>query len=130
MTRQVGASVLRCALLALLLGVCSVGTAAVAGEADVLAVEVTRASDDTYGFSVTVQHADSGWEHYADRWEVLGPGGEILATRVLAHPHVEEQPFVRSLSGVTLPAGLAAVTLRAHDSEHGYGGAEVTVALP
>jgi hypothetical protein len=46
-----------------------------------------------------VRHEDVGWQHYADRWEVLASGGEVLATRVLAHPHVDEQPFVRNLGG-------------------------------
>jgi hypothetical protein len=41
---------------------------------------------------VTVRHADEGWEHYADCWEVLTLDGEVLATRELAHPHDNEQP--------------------------------------
>ena len=73
-----------------------------AGEADVLNVKATP-SGGNWSFSVTVQHADEGWDHYADRWEVLTPDGELLATRVLAHPHVGEQPFTRGLSGVAVP---------------------------
>jgi hypothetical protein len=46
-----------------------------------------------YRFSVTVRHADEGWDHYADRWEVLTSDGTLLATRTLYHPHVNEQPF-------------------------------------
>jgi hypothetical protein len=78
---------------------------------------------------VTLRHADEGWQHYADRFEVLGPGGELLATRELRHPHVDEQPFTRSLEGVQLPAGVSAVRLRARDSEHGFGGRELEVAI-
>jgi hypothetical protein len=105
------------------------GTAAAAGEADVLAVDVTAAGDG-YRFTVTVAHADTGWDHYADRFEVVAPDGAILGVRTLHHPHVDEQPFTRSLSGVVVPAGLDAVTVRARDSVHGYGGEAVTVALP
>ena len=76
-----------------------------------------------------MRHDDSGWEHYADRWEVLKPDGEVLATRVLAHPHETEQPFTRSLSRVRIPASVTEVVVRAHDSVHGFGGAELRVPL-
>ena len=101
-----------------------------AGEVDVLAVAISETSAGVYRFDVTLGHADEGWEHYADAWEVLGPDGAVLARRVLLHPHVDEQPFTRGLGGVALPAGLGRVTLRGHDSVHGYGGIELTVELP
>ena len=101
-----------------------------AGEADVIEVEVRRIGGDTYNFDVTVGHADEGWEHFANKWEVTAPDGTVMGTRILAHPHVEEQPFTRSLSGVKLPENITEVTVRAHDLVHGYGGKTVTVALP
>ncbi len=104
--------------------------AALAGEADVLAVEVTPAADGTYRFDVTLEHADTGWEHYADAWEVVAPDGTVLGTRTLLHPHVNEQPFTRSLTGVAVPDGITEVTIRAHDSVDGLGGKEVTVEVP
>ena len=100
-----------------------------AGEADVLDVVVDRQADGAYRFSVTVQHADTGWDHYADAWDVVAPDGTVLATRTLHHPHVDEQPFTRSLSGVVIPPGISTVTVRAHDSVDGYGGATITVTL-
>ena len=103
---------------------------ALAGEADIIAVETVRSADGTYGFQVTVRHSDAGWEHYADRWEVLAPDGTKLGTRVLLHPHDDEQPFTRSLSGVRIPAGVTGVVLRARDSRHEYGGREFRLALP
>ena len=99
------------------------------GEADVLAVEAAREGAGAWRFDVTVKHADEGWEHYADRWEVLAPDGTVLGTRVLLHPHETEQPFTRSLGGVAIPDGIDRVTVRAHDSVHGLGGAEMTVEL-
>ncbi len=101
-----------------------------AGEADVVGVSVTRDSQNTYRFSVTVAHGDSGWDHYADAWQVIGPDGAILGQRILAHPHENEQPFTRSLSGVEIPSNIESVTIRARDLVHGFGGAEVTVRLP
>jgi hypothetical protein len=101
---------------------------AAAGEADVLSVEATRVGA-AWRFTVTVAHADEGWEHYADAWEVRGPDGTVYGTRELLHPHVAEQPFTRSLSGVAIPEGVGEVTVRARDSVHGWGGATVTLRL-
>ena len=100
-----------------------------AGEADVLDVAVRK--DGSYSFDVTVQHADAGWSHYADKWEVVSSNGKtVFATRTLLHPHENEQPFTRSLSGVRVPAGVDRVTVRAHDSVHGFGGQVRQVTLP
>jgi hypothetical protein len=52
--------------------------------------------------------SDAGWEHYADRWQVLDAGGTVLGERVLLHPHDTEQPFTRSQSGIEIPAGIRA----------------------
>ncbi|MBN7776829.1 hypothetical protein JYP49_06150 [Nitratireductor aquimarinus] len=101
-----------------------------AGEADVVAVEIIADGDGTHRFDVTVEHGDEGWEHYADRWDVLDDAGRVIASRTLLHPHVNEQPFTRSLSGVALPGGLDHVTVRAHDTVHGLGGRIMRVAIP
>jgi hypothetical protein len=101
-----------------------------AGQADVERVNVTLTGKATFSFDVSVRHADEGWKHYADKWDVLAPDGTVLGTRTLYHPHVDEQPFTRSLSGIKISDSVKKVTVRAHDSVHGYGGREVTVAIP
>ncbi|ONH87628.1 hypothetical protein TH47_08070 [Thalassospira sp. MCCC 1A02803] len=101
-----------------------------AGEADVVAAKATKTGENTYRFDVTVAHDDTGWNHYANVWQVIGPDGAILGERVLAHPHVNEQPFTRSLSGVTIPADIKGVTVRAGDLVHEFGGAELRIELP
>jgi hypothetical protein len=101
-----------------------------AGPADVEAVSIQASGADQFHFSVTVRHADQGWNHYADRWEVLTPDGRVLATRTLYHPHVDEQPFTRDLSGVLIPRSMTEVVVRAHDSVHGYSGKTRTVSVP
>ena len=101
-----------------------------AGEAEVEIVNVTMTGKDTFSFDVTVRHADEGWKHYADKWDVVAPDGTVLGTRTLYHPHVDEQPFTRSLSGVKIPDSIKEVTVRAHDLVHGYGGKTVTVDVP
>ncbi|MDH3666849.1 MAG: hypothetical protein OEN23_07950 [Paracoccaceae bacterium] len=116
-------------LIAILTALALAASPALAGKADVLEVKA-RASGGTFSFDVTVQHADTGWDHYADAWRVVGPDGTVYGTRTLLHPHVDEQPFTRSLSGVAIPEDVQSVTLESHDSVHGWGGATVEVALP
>ncbi len=105
------------------------GVAVNAGEADVLAVEAVETAPGVWRFDVTVAHDDAGWDHYADAWEVVAPDGSVLGTRVLAHPHDNEQPFTRSLAGVAIPPETRQVDVRARDSVHGFGGAVVRVTL-
>jgi hypothetical protein len=104
--------------------------AAYGGEAAVIDAQLVRADDATWRVDVTVEHADQGWDHYADAWEVLAPDGTVLGIRTLLHPHETEQPFTRSLSGLTIPDDVAEVTIRAHDSVHGYGGQTLTIVVP
>lgn len=101
-----------------------------AGEVKIVDVEAHQQQDGRYGFSVTLKHADNGWDHYADRWQVLGPAGQVLGERVLLHPHVNEQPFTRSLSSVSIPRQLSSVRVRAHDKLHGDSPQLFKVPLP
>jgi hypothetical protein len=115
-------------LLIVLIAVSSVAPA-FAGSADVVAVHVIQTGPGLYRFDVTVRHPDTGWDHYADKWDVVGPNGRVLATRTLLHPHVDEQPFTRSLGGVRLPATIGRVTVRAHDNVDGFGSLTQTVEI-
>lgn len=101
-----------------------------AGEADVVSGVLTETAAGVYRVDVTVQHADEGWDHYANKWEVVGPDESILGTRILHHPHINEQPFTRSLANVKISDDIDKVTLRAHDSIHGYGGRIMAVEVP
>ncbi len=101
-----------------------------AGEVEVVEAKTAENADGSWRFQVTLKHTDEGWEHYADRWEILDENGKILATRVLAHPHVNEQPFTRGLSSVKIPADTRSLTIRGHDKVHGYGGKELKLAWP
>ena len=103
---------------------------AYAGEADVIKVNVKKTNSSTYDFSVTIQHQDTGWKHYANKWDIVSKEGSVFGTRILHHPHVNEQPFTRSLSGVSIPARVKSVLVRAHDSVHKYGGRVMTIELP
>ena len=107
-----------------------------AANADVLYVRAVEAAEGTWTFHVTVQHPDTGWEDYADGWDVLTPDNTALKpdpdspfTRLLLHPHESEQPFTRSQSGIVIPPGVTLVRVRAHDLVDGFGGQEVVVDL-
>lgn len=91
-----------------------------AGEVDIVEVQVKK-TGDSWRFNVTLKHGDTGWEHYADAWRVVTVGGKELGTRTLFHPHENEQPFTRSLSGVAIPPSIKAVYIEAHDKVHGWG---------
>ena len=114
------------------------------GNADVLHVRAVQTADSgtgsgrgsTWTFHVTVEHPDTGWEDYADGWDVVTPDGAVLKpdpsspfTRLLLHPHENEQPFTRSQSGIVIPEGVTQVRVRAHDLVDGFGGREVLVDL-
>jgi hypothetical protein len=96
--------------------------------ADTPKIEKVQVSSST--ISVTLSHPDTGWEHYADGWEVLDADGNRLGFRELLHPHVNEQPFTRSLSGVTLPEGATVIYIRARDSVAGWAEETYEVILP
>jgi hypothetical protein len=98
--------------------------------ADVVDVVVSAEGGGTYRFDVTVRSPDTGWNKYADLWEVRDPSGRVLGERMLAHPHVDEQPFTRSQSGIEVPAGVTTVTVVARDSVTGFCGASYEVAVP
>ncbi len=102
-------------IIALLLSASS----AFAGEAEIFAAEASLAGG-VWRFDVTLRHGDEGWDHYADAWRVEAADGTVLGTRELLHPHVNEQPFTRSLSGVAIPEGMDTVHVRARDSVHGW----------
>lgn len=91
-----------------------------AHEAKVLDVKAT-CKNDICSFDVTVLHEDSGWDHYVDKWDILDENKNIIATRILYHPHEHEQPFTRGLDQVKIPANSSVFYIRAHDKVHGYG---------
>jgi hypothetical protein len=114
----------------------STGTAPTSpANADVTNVRAVFGSD-SWTFHVTVDHPDTGWDDYADGWDVVLPDGTVIKpaadspfTRLLLHPHENERPFTRSQSGIVIPAGVTSVLVRAHDLVDGFGGRQVAVDL-
>lgn len=119
---------LACAGLAML--ALAAGQHATAGQVEIVEVAVTAEGKDRSRFDVTLRHADTGWEHYADRWEVRLVDGTVLGRRVLLHPHVNEQPFTRSLGGIAIPADVDRVFVHAHDKLDGWSPQIYDMPLP
>jgi hypothetical protein len=106
-------------LSVMLIIVCAVKTAT-ADEVKILSADFQRGMDGLWQVNVTLQHGDTGWDHYADHWRVVDGQGNVLANRVLYHPHVNEQPFTRSQGGVKIPVGMESVYIEARDKVHGW----------
>jgi hypothetical protein len=86
-------------------------------------------SGGTYTFDVTISHTDMGWDDYADIWRIKDMNGNVLGERPLAHPHVNEQPFTRSLSGIRISDDVDTVVIEAHDTVTGWSPNAKTVKL-
>lgn len=96
---------------------------------DVVEAEL-EPTGDTWRLSATLSSPYDTPERYADSFRALTPDGEELGTRELLHDHADEQPFTRSLDGLTIPEGVGEIVVEGHDLEHGWGGATVTVTVP
>lgn len=106
-----------------------VAAPALADPPQIEAVEASQ-TGGAWRFSVTLSHPDTGWDHYADGWRVELPDGTVLGTRELLHPHVNEQPFTRSQSGIAIPKGVSRVRIRAKCSVDGWAGETTVFDLP
>jgi hypothetical protein len=120
---------MRAALLAFLM---LAAPAALAGEADVIAVAAERhpGTEDVFDIRVTILSNDTGPDYHADAFEVLAPGGAVLGRRDLLHPHENEQPFTQVLENLKIPVGIERVTVRARHKPRGYDGQSVSIQLP
>lgn len=105
-------------------------SAAFASEVKIIGVEVKPDGENSYLFSVTLLHDDAGWDHYADKWQVVDVDGTVYGKRILAHPHDNEQPFTRSQSGIAIPADVTEVIIRAGDNVDGINSVDKIVKLP
>jgi N-acetylmuramoyl-L-alanine amidase len=95
---------------------------------DVVATTIT--GDGVYSFEVTMSSPYDTPERYADAFRVIGDDGVTYGVRELLHDHASEQPFTRSLDGITIPDTVRAVTIEGRDLEYGWGGQTFRVELP
>ena len=102
---------------------------ALAGEVDVVGATIESLGGGKFRINATLEHADEGWDHYANRWDVIDESGTVIGSRELLHPHVNEQPFTRSLS-LSIPEGVKKVVIEANDSVHETGGKTFELDVP
>ena len=114
--------------IVILLNLGLVTTPVFAGDVEIKSVEFSKGLA-AWTVNVTLEHADTGWKHYADGWRVVDSAGTIFGMRTLYHPHVNQQPFTRSLSGIQIPANVTRVYVEAHDLVHGWNKDKVMVDL-
>lgn len=104
-----------------------------AGEVAILAADLTHQGNNIWSLNVTLKHDDTGWDHYADNWRLVDAKGTVLGDRVLYHPHVNEQPFTRSLSAIQIPENALkqgdTLYIEAHDKVHGWTNKRLSLDL-
>jgi len=101
----------------------------IASDAKIIKASAEMTSAKKFNITVTVEHDDEGWDHYANAWRVFGPEGDLIGERVLHHPHVKEQPFTRSLLGLSVPAKVREVVIVAVCSKTGESKASYKLKL-
>ncbi len=101
----------------------------VASDAKIIKASAEMTSAKKFNITVTVEHGDEGWDHYANAWRVFSSEGELIGERVLHHPHVKEQPFTRSLLGLAVPANVSEVVIVAVCSKTGESKASYKLKL-
>jgi len=103
-------------------------TSVFANDVEIVKVVLTSQSG-TWRADVTLNHADTGWNHYADAWRLVDDKGNEIGTRTLYHPHVNEQPFTRSLSNLHISDDKNIIFVEAHDKEHGWSPDKVKIDM-
>ena len=103
-------------------------TSVFASDVEIVNVVLTK-NTGTWRADVTLNHADTGWEHYADAWRLVDEKGNEISKRTLYHPHVNEQPFTRSLSNIQIPENNKIIFIEAHDLNRGWSPNKVKVDL-
>lgn len=82
----------------------------------VLSVGVVPKDNNKYEFSVTIQSPDEGCSRYANWWEVITEGGDLLYRKVLNEPHDFEYQFTTNAT-VEVSNSNQVVIVRAHFSD-------------
>lgn len=112
----------------LIIGAFILASSAFANDVEIIKVVLTKRAG-TWQADVTLKHQDEGWKHYADGWRLVDSNGNEIGKRTLYHPHVNEQPFTRSLMGFYLAEKMKVIFVEAHDLKHGWSADKVKIDL-
>lgn len=99
-----------------------------ASDVEIVKVVLTK-NTGTWRADVTLNHADTGWKHYADAWRLVDESGNEIGKRTLYHPHVNEQPFTRSLTSFQIPSSAKTIFVEAHDLNRGWSKGKVKIDM-
>lgn len=114
--------------LILIIGAFIFSNVSFANDVEIIKVVLTKQAG-TWRANVTLKHEDTGWKHYADGWRLVDSNGNEIGKRTLYHPHVNEQPFTRSLSGFHIPNNMKIIFVEAHDLKHGWSPDKVKIDM-
>lgn len=103
-------------------------TSVFANDVEIVKVVLTNQTG-TWRADVTLKHEDTGWKHYADAWRLVDDKGNEIGKRTLYHPHVNEQPFTRSLSSFQISSDKKIIFVEAHDLKHGWSPNRVKIDM-
>ncbi len=101
----------------------------IASDAKIIKASAELTSAQKFNITVTLEHADEGWDHFANAWRVYSKEGELIGERVLHHPHVKEQPFTRTFLGLSVPSNVKEVVIVAVCSTTGESKKSYTLKL-
>jgi hypothetical protein len=107
----------------------SISRFVLADDVKIVEADFRQISSNKWSVNVTLEHGDTGWNHYADNWRVVDKEGNILGNRVLHHPHVGGQPFTRGLGSVNIVEDTKVVYIEAHDKKHGWASNRLMVDM-
>jgi hypothetical protein len=83
-----------------------------------------------YSFIVTISSPYDSPERYADAWRVVGDDGVVYGQQTMDGPHVDEQPFTRSLTNIPIPTTVKTVVVQGRDSVYGWSDVGLEIVLP
>jgi len=98
-----------------------------AGQVEIISVKLTKQAP-MWRVAITLRHADSGWDHYADGWRIVqSETNKVLGTKTLL-PHAKEQPFSSAMK-VNIPDNVKHIYVEARDNIHGWSKQRVNVNM-
>jgi hypothetical protein len=99
----------------------------------VVGVEIVRRPYGRWEMILSLEHEDTGRDHFCDRVEALDQDGKRIFVGYFYSPIVkdveEDGPLRRRLRPMPIPEGVIRLTLRAHCKRTGWGGQSLPVDL-
>jgi hypothetical protein len=80
--------------------------------------------------TVTIAHHDTGWDHFAKGFAVLLPDGTRLAYLEFSHPHIGQDTFAASLTGLRISNDVPFLLIRTRCNLVGWAAEPVQIDLP